>query len=102
LHSPNAFVETGLQDCPSEKSRDGGGFAAEQSILRSPVCLARIAEYGHYSLVSDKNEGISPQCRLHGGARSLALTRLRSNSLLTGKNTGNLRDFALENARFIL
>ena len=35
-----------------------------------------------------------------GGARSLALTLLRSNSLLTGKNTGNLRDFALENARF--
>jgi len=39
----------------------------------------------------------SLQFRLCGGARSLALTFLCLNSLLTGKNTGNLRDFALEN-----
>jgi hypothetical protein len=37
-----------------------------------------------------------------GGARSLALTLLRLNSLLTGKFTGNLRDFALEIALFSL
>jgi hypothetical protein len=37
-----------------------------------------------------------------GGARSLALTLLRLNSLLTGKNTGNLRYFALENALIFL
>jgi hypothetical protein len=32
----------------------------------------------------------------HGGARSLALTFLRLNSLLTGKFTGNFRFLALE------
>jgi hypothetical protein len=37
----------------------------------------------------------SVQCRLNGGARSLALTFLRLNSLLTGKMTGNLRNFDL-------
>jgi hypothetical protein len=40
--------------------------------------------------------------KLNGGARSLALTILRLNSLLTGKNTGNLRNSALENARIFL
>jgi hypothetical protein len=40
--------------------------------------------------------------RLGGGACSLALTLLRLNSLLTGKNTGNLRILALENALFSL
>ena len=35
-------------------------------------------------------------CRT-GGGRSLALTILRLNSLLTGKNTGNLRNFAVQN-----
>jgi hypothetical protein len=49
-----------------------------------------------------KGCGISLQLRLAGGARSLALTLLRTNSLLTGKNTGNLQYFALENARFFL
>jgi hypothetical protein len=32
-----------------------------------------------------------------GGARSLALTLLRQNSLLTGKITGNSQSFGLEN-----
>jgi len=41
--------------------------------------------------------GISLQLRLAGGARSLALTLLRLNSLLTGKITGNLRNFGLQN-----
>ena len=45
-----------------------------------------------------KGGAVSLQLRLAGGARSLALTLLRPNSLLTGKNTGNLRNFALENA----
>ncbi len=31
-----------------------------------------------------------------GGGRSLALTILRLNSLLAGKNTGNLRNFAVK------
>ena len=35
--------------------------------------------------------GISLQPRLRGGARSLALTLLRPNALLTGKITGNFK-----------
>jgi hypothetical protein len=38
-----------------------------------------------------------PDNQRSGGARSLALTLLRENFLLTGKNTGNLRFLGLEN-----
>jgi len=41
--------------------------------------------------------GLSLQSRLRGGARSLALTFLRENSLLTGKITGNLGNSDLQN-----
>jgi hypothetical protein len=37
-----------------------------------------------------------------GGARSLALTLLRPNSLLTGKITGNLQNFTIENRTSLL
>jgi len=50
---------------------------------------------GMFAHFAGNRGGISLQCRLRGGARSLALTFLRPNSLLTGKITGNLRYFAL-------
>jgi hypothetical protein len=54
LHSPDAVVETGLHDCPPEKSGEYGGSAADYSILCSPLCLGIIAKYGHSSLVPVK------------------------------------------------
>ena len=38
--------------CPPEKSRDSDRFAAEQSVLYSPVCPGTIAKYGHGRLDS--------------------------------------------------
>src|ERR1022692_2624293 len=56
LHSPNGLLETGLRVCPPEKSQDRSPFAAEQSVLCSPVCLPTIAKYGHYSRISALSE----------------------------------------------
>jgi hypothetical protein len=56
LHSPNALLETGLRICLPEKSRDSTAFSAEQSVLRSPVCLGIIAKYGHYLRISEQGE----------------------------------------------
>jgi hypothetical protein len=56
LHSPNALLETGLRVCAPEKSQDRSPFAAEQSVLCSPVCLPTIAKYGHYSRISALSE----------------------------------------------
>jgi len=52
LHSPDAVLETGLRRRLPEKSRHRAAFAAEQSVLRSPVCLGIIAKYGHCSRIS--------------------------------------------------
>ena len=38
--------------CSPEKGRGNNPFTAEQSVLRSPVCLGIIAKYGHVSLSS--------------------------------------------------
>jgi hypothetical protein len=38
LHSPNAFLETGLRVCPPEKSQENTALAVQRSFLRSPVC----------------------------------------------------------------
>jgi hypothetical protein len=38
LHSPDAVLETGLRRRLREKSRHRAAFAAEQSVLCSPVC----------------------------------------------------------------
>jgi hypothetical protein len=47
LYSPSALLETGLRMCLPEKSQDSTAFDAEQSVLRSPVRLGKIAKYGH-------------------------------------------------------
>ena len=52
LHSPDAVLETGLRRRLPEKSRHRAAFAAEQSVLRGPVCLGIIAKYGHCSRIS--------------------------------------------------
>ena len=56
LHSPNALLETGLRMCLPEKSRDRTASDAEQSVLRSPVCLGIIAKYRHYLRISAQSE----------------------------------------------
>ena len=57
---------------------------------------------GLYRIFQGERSGLSLHSRMGGGARSLSLTLLRLNSLLTGKNTGNLRNSAPENACFSL
>jgi hypothetical protein len=59
-------------------------------------------KWASFAYFEEKAGGISLQLRLAGGAPSLALTFLRLNSLLTGKNTGNLRYFTIENALIFL
>ncbi len=49
LHSPNARLETGLRMCPVEKAEIVTPFAAQQSVLCSPVYWGTIAKYGHVS-----------------------------------------------------
>ena len=49
-------LKTGLRMCPAEKRRDSDPFAAEQSVLCSPVCLGIIAKYGHLSRISEVEE----------------------------------------------
>jgi hypothetical protein len=39
-----------------EKGRDSAASDAEQSVLRSPVCLGTIAQYGHCSRISAQSE----------------------------------------------
>ncbi|MGA8761378.1 MAG: hypothetical protein WB562_00685, partial [Candidatus Sulfotelmatobacter sp.] len=78
-------------------------FDAEESVLCSPVCLGLVAKYEHYSSISMEIKRDSLQSRLDGGGRSLSLTILRENSLLTGKNTGNLAILRPKNsASFLL
>jgi hypothetical protein len=48
LHSPYPLLETGLHMCRTEKSQISGPFTAEQSVLRSPVCLRIIAKKGMF------------------------------------------------------
>jgi hypothetical protein len=45
------LIETGLRMGLLEKSQDNTAFDAEQSVLRSPVCLGIIAKYGHFSRI---------------------------------------------------
>jgi hypothetical protein len=74
---------------PPEKSGDSAPFAAEQSVLCSPVCVANNREIrACFAYFGVKGVGLSLQLRLAGGAHSLALTLLRLNSLLTGKIQG--------------
>ena len=49
-------LKTGLRMCPAEKRRDSDPFAAEQSVLCSPVCLGIIAKYGHLSRIAEGEE----------------------------------------------
>jgi hypothetical protein len=69
---------------------------AEAVRLGSPTYQPEIAKNWHNSPFFFRNEDEnSLQPRLRGGARSLALTFLRPNSLLTGKFAGKFRFFAL-------
>jgi hypothetical protein len=56
LHSPDALLETGLRMCLPEKSRHGTASDAEQSVLRSPLCLGIIAKDGQLSRISEVEE----------------------------------------------
>jgi hypothetical protein len=58
LHSPNALLQTGLRMCLLEKSQDSTAFDAEQCVLCGPVCLGIIAEYGHFSRISQQKAWI--------------------------------------------
>ena len=54
LHSPSAACETGLNMCPPEKSRTVTAFAAELSVLCSPVFPGIIAKHGHCLRISEE------------------------------------------------
>jgi hypothetical protein len=68
----------------------------EEDTFSSPVVSENPQSCGDLLLFSGQSRQISPHFRLYGGARSLALTLLQEVSLLTGKNTGNLRFLAAE------
>src|SRR5271155_3075830 len=103
LHSPNASLETGLRMYPPEKSPDSDPLRCRAvRSLQSGLCANNREIRACFAYFGVKGGGLSLQLRLAGGARSLELTLLHPNSLLTGKNTGDLRDFALENALIFL
>jgi hypothetical protein len=63
-------METGLRMCLPEKGEDNTTFAAEKSVLCSPVCLRIIARYGHvFAYFSVTGSEISLQSRLRGGGK---------------------------------
>jgi hypothetical protein len=103
LHSPNGLRETGLHLCLPEKrpERDALLSRAVRS-LQSGLLRNYREKWATFAYFCGKDDGISLQSRLRGGGRSLALTFLRPNSLLTGKITGNLRDFDPKNRTTIL
>jgi hypothetical protein len=79
-------------------------LAGSRSVLRTDwFRAAQISrKLGIFPVFRKRQRGLSlqlrlPELRLRGGARSLALTFLRPNSLLTGKTTGNLRDLSIQN-----
>ena len=72
-------------------------FDPEKSILSSSALRTKYCEIrAFFAYFAATGGAVSLQLRLAGGARSLALTLLRLNSLLTGKNTGNLRILPLK------
>jgi len=71
LHSLCALLETGLRMSPREKSQEVTTFEAEQSVLRSPVCLRIIANTGIVRVFRRKASEISLQSRLRGGAERI-------------------------------
>ena len=103
LHSPAVLRETGLSMCPPEKSQLGDRvhWWAVRS-LQSGLSRKNREIRAYFAYFGGNEGGISLQSRLRGGGRSLALTFLRPNSLLTGKITGNLRDFDLQNRTLVL
>jgi hypothetical protein len=91
------LLQVGLLMAASEKKgeRYQPSFLAVQSLQSGLASKNRDkwAEFAHLA----ENKGVnSLQFRLNGGARSLALTLLRLNSPLTGRNTGNFRFPALK------
>jgi hypothetical protein len=94
LHSPGGVDETGLPQCPSERKAGKLVREFQRDTFSSPVYARKLRNCGEFRRFLSKCSLDSPQSRLNGGARSLALTVLRRNSLLTGKNTGNLQILA--------
>jgi hypothetical protein len=91
LHSPYALLETGLRMCPPEKSRDSDALHCRVVRSLQFMLLSNNREIRAFSAYfGGKKANFLCSFRLRGGARSLALTFLRPNSLLTGKITGNL------------
>jgi len=95
LHSPDAHFETGLRICLTEKRPDSDRIECRTVRSLQSDLFANYRKYGHISRISMEEPQIFS--RLRGGGRSLALTFLPPNSLLTGKITGNLRNFDLQN-----
>jgi hypothetical protein len=107
LHSPNARIETGLRMRPPEKRQHSDLFAADESVLCSPVCLGIIAKYGHFSRISGEStrdfSAVQTGWRRERNSnfvyrfppRSVALTR--SNQLLLRPNCLSLSATRLDN-----
>jgi len=89
LHSPDGVGETGLRVRPAEKNTAKLGYGAKQDTFSGPVSGRESQNCADFQRFLGECSLVSLQPRLHGGGRSLALTSLRENSLLTGKNTGN-------------
>ena len=92
-HSPGRPCEVGLPIGSPEK---GGGEVHRrfrQSVLSSPSCLGIIAKYGHISDISatvgQRFSAVQTAWRCVQSGANLS----PPNSLLTGKNTGNLPVF---------
>jgi hypothetical protein len=82
-------------------SREKSGKACHQQLverlLRSGF-RTRIAKYGHYSRISEQSERNLSAFQTAWRRAQSGATFLWGNSLLTGKITGNLRDFSSKTA----
>ena len=70
--------------------------------LQSGLASKNREKWAEFAYLVESKGRNSLQSRLSGGADSLALTILRPNSLLTGKNTGNSRVLAPRNRTPVL
>src|SRR5579862_2776152 len=87
------ICERGLREARPEKKPNLNVSAAILVRSCSPLWMQLLRKMGKFRLFPQEKGRFSPQSRLGGGARSHLRTLLRSNSLLTGKNTGNFAFF---------
>src|SRR5579872_710633 len=96
LCSPCGMVETGLPICALEKMAGRLAKRVGQDIFSSPVGGPEIAKWPRFLAISNSMQPDFSPSQTEWRRTQSAANPSPLNSLLTGKNTGNLRISALD------